>query len=348
MKNFRNYYEILEVESGATGEEIKRAFRRLARRYHPDLNPGDKDAEEKFKDIGEAYEILSDEARRSQYDQFARFWKQNGFVRKAARKPANRNGNGNGFDYGEYRDFNSFVEQLLNRPSSARVDARAPDAYRPGTTKTAYTVEARPRTSAKRVREAPRRDDREVRPPTTPRPLELKRERPRDVEARLSLPLEKAYQGGRERIRLEDGRSLEVDMPPGTLSGQKIRLKGQGLHGGDLYLKIVLEPHDLFVLQGSDIFCRVPLTPSEAVLGGAIAVPTLDGWVKMTVPPGVRSGQRLRLANKGYPRGQNRGDQLVELQVEIPTDLTEEERELYEKLRACEQFNPRQDWRVER
>ncbi len=345
MKNFRNYYEILDVESTATGEAIKQAFRRLARRYHPDLNPGDKTAEDKFKDINEAYEILSDEVKRAQYDQFARFWQQNGFARKAAARKAARNGNG--VDYGEYRDFNSFVEQLLNREPSARVDARAPDAYRPGTTKTAYTVEARPRSSGKRpgaaaVREREAVPPREPRP--TPRPPEPKRERPRDVEARLSLPLEKAYKGGHERIRLEDGRSLEVEMPPGTLAGQKIRLKGQGLHGGDLYLKIMIEPHGYFELQGADIFCRVPLTPSEAVLGGPIPVPTLDGPVKMNVPPGVRSGQRLRLANKGYPRGQSRrGDQLVELQVVIPTEITPAERELYEQLRACESFNPRQE-----
>lgn len=270
MRNFRNYYEILEVETAASSDEIKRAFRKLARRYHPDLNPGDKAAEEKFKDIGEAYEILSDDSRRSQYDQFARFWQQNGFARQAAaRKTASRNGrNGNGFDYGEYRDFDSFVEQLLNREPSTRVDAKAPDAYRPGNTKTAYTVEARPRSTVKRDRPPVRST-----PPRPARPPEPPRERPRDVEARLNLPLEKAYKGGRERIRLEDGRSLEVDMPPGTLAGQKIRLKGQGLHGGNLYLKIALEPHEFFSLQGSDIFCRVPLTPSEAVLGGRSPCP---------------------------------------------------------------------------
>ncbi len=349
MQNFRNYYDILEVENTASPEEIKRSFRRLARRYHPDLNPNDKAAEEKFKDIGEAYEILSDEERRSQYDQFARFWKQNGFARKAAaRKGAARNGrNGSGLDYAEYPDFNSFVDQLLNREPSTRVSSKAPDAYRPGNTKTAYTVESRSRVGSKRDRETPRREARQTPPRPATRPPEPKRERPRDVEARLSLPLEKAYSGGRERIRLEDGRSLEVDMPAGTLAGQKIRLKGQGLHGGDLYLKIAIEPHDFFVLQGSDIFCRVPLTPSEAVLGGAVPVKTLDGLVKMNVPPGVRSGQRLRLANKGYPRGSGRGDQLVELQVVIPTELTAEERELYEKLRASESFNPRQDWLLE-
>lgn len=312
MQNFRNYYEILEVNRDSTPEEIKRAYRKLARRYHPDLNPGDKAAEEQFKTIGEAYDVLSDEGKRSQYDQFSRFWQQNGF-RKTAKARSRSNAS---VDYSEYRDFNRFVDQLLNRPGemprpqgkSVRVDNTA-QAYRPGTRKM-------PRTA-------------------------VKRERPRDIEARLTLPLEKAYIGGRERIRLEDGRSLEVEMPQGTIDGQRVRLKGQGIEGGDLYLKITVEPHAIFELQGTDIFCRVPLTPSEAILGGAVEVPTIDGLVRINVPPGVQPGQRLRLANKGFPKGEERGDQLVEIEIAIPPTISDEEKELYEKLRGLETFNPR-------
>jgi curved DNA-binding protein len=156
--------------------------------------------------------------------------------------------------------------------------------------------------------------------------------------------LEKAYEGGRERIRLEDGRSLEIDLPTGMVTGQRVRLKGQGIAGGNLYLKITVAPHPFFKLEGSDIFCQLPVTPSEAVLGGLIEVPTLDGRVKMTVPSGVRSGQRLRLANKGYPNANGaRGDQLVEIQILVPKDPSPEARELYEKLRQIENFNPRID-----
>lgn len=318
MQNFRNYYEILEVNRDSTPEEIKRAYRKLARRYHPDLNPGDKAAEEQFKTIGEAYDVLSDEGKRSQYDQFSRFWQQNGF-RKTAKARSRSN---TSVDYSEYRDFNRFVDQLLNRPGemprpqgkSVRVNNTA-QAYRPGTRKT-YTPGNSPRTT-------------------------VKRERPRDIEARLTLPLEKAYIGGRERIRLEDGRSLEVEMPQGTIDGQRVRLKGQGIEGGDLYLKITVEPHAIFELQGTDIFCRVPLTPSEAILGGAVEVPTIDGLVRINVPPGVQPGQRLRLANKGFPKGEERGDQLVEIEIAIPPTISDEEKELYEKLRGLETFNPR-------
>lgn len=318
MQNFRNYYDILGVAKDATVDEIKKSFRRLARQYHPDLNPGNKQAEEKFKDLNEAYEVLSDTAKRSQYDQYGRFWQQRGFQGAAARATA-RAANGRSdrptedVDFGEFRDFNTFVDQLLNRrqaPSSSSTSS-ARDYFRPGTSKTAYTV---------------------------PRPTR------RDAEARLTVPLEKAYTGGRERIRLEDGRSLEVTMPPGMVTGQRIRLKGQGVAGGDLYLKIEVAPHAFFKVEAADISCQLPVTPSEAVLGGPVEVPTLDGLVKMTIPAGVRSGQRLRLANKGYPVDDGRrGDQIVEIQIAVPKDLTPQERELYEKLRQLETFNPRSD-----
>ncbi|WP_204103551.1 MULTISPECIES: J domain-containing protein [Spirulina sp. CCY15215] len=328
MQNFRDYYRILDVETNASGVDVKQSFRRLARRYHPDMNPGDKVAEDRFKEINEAYEVLSDPYRRSQYDNFSRYWDANGQKRKSPRKaPPKRDRQvAEEFDPKSYKDFDRFVEDLINRspdiserpPASARVDPRAKDAFRPGVKKTEYTV---------------RETDNNA----------TKKERPRNIEAKLTLPLEKAYSGGKERIRLEDGRSLEVEMPPAIVNGQKIRLRGQGMNGGDLYLKMTVEPHAVFEVQGADIFCQVPLTPSEAVLGGLVEVPTLDGLVKMNVPAGVRSGKRLRLANKGYPRGNSsRGDQLVEIQVIVPTDLSTQEKELYEKLRQTEVCKPRQ------
>lgn len=314
MQNFRNYYAILGVSRDATIDEIKQTFRKLARQYHPDVNPGNKEAEEKFKDIGEAYEVLSDESKRAQYDQYSRFWKQNGFQNASnwAKSWVNRS-NGRAepdMDFGQFRDFNSFVDQLLNRREQEAAGTRevARDPYRPGTTKTTYTV---PRNS------------------------------PRNAEANLTVPLERAYTGGRERIRLEDGRTIEVNMPPGMVTGQRIRLRGQGVAGGDLLLNIDVPPHPFFQIDGADIFCQLPITPVEAVLGGPIEVPTLDGLVKMMIPPGVRSGQKLRLGGKGYPIDEERGDQIVEIQIVSPRDITPQERELYEKLRQLEDFNPR-------
>jgi curved DNA-binding protein len=316
MQNFRNYYDILEVSKDATPEEIKKAFRRLARQFHPDLNPNDKTAEERFKSINEAYEVLSDTSKRNQYDQYGQFWKQRGFqgaARAAARAWDRVSDRTDDFNFSEFSDFNSFVDQLLNRREGPTTTTTTKEPYRPTTSKTTYTV-SRPSTGR------------------------------RDAEARLTVPLEKAYLGGRERIRLEDGRSLEVNMPSCMVTGQRIRLKGQGVAGGDLYLKIEVAPHPYFKLEGNDIVCQLPITPSEAVLGEQVQVPTLDGLVKVSIPPGVRSGQRLRLANKGYPAGEgDRGDQIVEIQIVVPKELSQQERELYEKLHQLETFNPRAD-----
>lgn len=297
MQTRRNYYQVLGVSQDATSEEIKQAFRRLARKYHPDVNPNDQLAEEKFKDINEAYDTLSDESKRTDYDTLL-----------FGRRPKVRFGAGK--------------TPTPKRDSGAR--AATPPPRQPAESWRDFTE-----TATKRAK---------VVAPDS-RPL------PRDVEAKLTLPLEKAYRGGRERIRLEDGRSLEVEMPGGMTDGQRIRLQSQGLNGGDLYLKISISPHPWFELRGTDIVCQVPLTPSEAILGGGVEVPTLDGLVKMTVPKGVKPGQRLRLAQKGYPDGRGqRGDQLVEIQIALPPEPTEAELAQYQVLRQLETYNPRRQF----
>ncbi|MEO1005018.1 MAG: J domain-containing protein [Cyanobacteria bacterium J06638_38] len=295
MQEVRNYYEMLGVNKNASSSEIKKAYRTLAIRYHPDRNLGNKAAEEKFKDINEAYEVLSDQTRRVQYDQSL---SSKSFMDKAGFSNFGRN-NSNG------------AKARGNTAERTRMRVDNQD-FRPGTTKRERVVRSRV----------------------------LRR----DIEAKLTLGLNEAYRGGTRKIRLEDGRSLEVDMPPGMFNGQRIRLKGQGIDGGDLYLKITVARHPFFEIQGENIYCQIPVTPTEAILGSAIEVPTIDGLVKVTVPQGVRSGQRLRLANKGYfNKSGDRGDQLVEIQIIAPKDITPEEKELYEKLRTLEQFNPRQN-----
>ncbi len=314
-----NYYQILGVEPSATLGDIKKEFRSLARRYHPDLNQGDKSAEEMFKKINEAYDTLSDETKRSQYDLLIFGTNRRRFV---SPKSSSNNGSNSGFPF---PNVNPFWEDLRNQKNSAprrsasnatnnvnRVRSTRSEDYSSNTTRRIKSVP--PRSNAK------------------------------DIEAKLSLPLEKAYLGGRERIRLEDGRSLEIDMPPAMYHGQKIRLKGQGIRGGDLYLKILIEEHPFFKLQKTDISCEIPLTPAEAIVGGAIEIPTIDGLVKMNVPPGVKSGQRLKLADKGYPniRGE-RGDQMVIIRVIPPIVVSEEEKKLYQQIKEIETFKPRQD-----
>jgi curved DNA-binding protein len=328
MRNFRNYYDILDVSSSATSDDIKRAYRRLARQYHPDLNPGNKDAEERFKDIGEAYDVLSDATNRAQYDRFGQYWKQQGFKEdtppKRTQTWGERGGTGTApssedVDFSKYADFQEFVDQLMGRRQKTSGGGTAA-----GRTSSRTTEPSRSGSTA-----------------ATAKSTETPRGR-RDAEARLLISLEKAYAGGRERIRLEDGRSLEVNMPTGMVSGQRIRLKGQGTAGGDLYLKIEVIPHEFFKVEGIDIVCELPVTPCEAILGGQIEAPTLDGWVKMTLPSGVRPGQRLRLGGKGYPAADgNRGDQLVQIRIDVPRTISAQEKDLYEKLRQIESYKPR-------
>ena len=288
MQNFRDYYEILGIVDSADAQVIKQAYRRLARQFHPDLNPDNQEAEERFKSISEAYEILSDAINKSRYDDCRRYWRQQ-------KSQA---------DYQDLEDFNHFVDQLLNRQEESQPSVQKPQ---------------------KKSR----------------KPSVANQQR-RDAEASLQVPLERAFHGGVERVRLEDGRALEVDMPPGMVTGQRIRLRGQGINNGDLYLKIIVEPHNFFSVQGRDIVCSLPLTPSEAALGGQITVPTVDGPVQMTIPAGIQSGRKLRLAGKGYGRTpEERGDQIVEIGIAVPKILSDQEVELYEKLRAVEAFNPR-------
>jgi curved DNA-binding protein len=332
MENFRNYYELLGVERNSPPDEIKKAFRRLARQYHPDLNQGDKGAEEKFKEFNEAYRVLSDPSARSQYDQFTRFWRgkknrnnQDFWNSNRVEEARNDSRSKSEEDFSQFGDFNSFIDQLLGRrpkTSSYNRDEEEIGGSSRGRTSTVEPeIDFRNESFQKSV------------PP-----------RPKNVEAELRLPLEKAYQGGRERIKLEDGRSLEVDMPAGMVPGHKIRLRGQGIANGDLFLKIEVAPHHRFRLVGTDVYCSLPVTPAEAILGGFVEVPTLDGLVKISLPAGVTVGQKLRLASKGFPdENGKRGDQLLEIQVAIPKTVSQAERELYEKIRSIETFNPRLD-----
>jgi curved DNA-binding protein len=340
MQDIRNYYELLDVKRDASPDEIKQSFRRLARKYHPDLNPGDKSAEDKFKDISEAYEVLSDRSKRSQYDKFTGLWRNKNRTKAAANPPRDRSGDED--DFGD--DFNTFIDRLLGRKKEVGTSRNDQSSRRDGSSAPRAGV-PNDRTNSPND---PVRERGQGRGSATDRnafadaPPQL---RSKNLEAELTLPLNKAYLGGRERITIqEDGRSLEVDMPPGMVPGQKIRLRGQGIAGGDLYLKINVSPHQYFKLEGINVYCQLPVTPAEAVLGGFVEVPTLDGLVKISLPQSVASGQKLRLAGKGFPgEDGQRGDQLLEIQIVVPKTLLPAERALYEKLRDIESFNPRLD-----
>ncbi|MES1023860.1 DnaJ C-terminal domain-containing protein [Gloeocapsa sp. BRSZ] len=329
--DFKDYYSILGVSKTATNDEIKQAFRRLARKYHPDVNPGNIQAEAKFKEVNEAYEVLSDAENRRKYDSFGQYWKQAG-----QGWPSGGGGTSVGFeefDFGKYGSFDEFLNDLLGGFGRT-------GASRSGTTSSqTYTYRTTPRSSGFSGFDG--FGDFSNFDTAAPSSASL------DTEASIKLSFAEAFNGVQKRISLGN-EAIEVRIPPGAKPGSKIRVRGKGKTSpynqqrGDLYLKVELLPHSFFQFEGDNLVCEVPITPDEAVLGAVIEVPTPDGSVKMNIPAGIRSGQTLRLRGKGWtlPKG-GRSDQLVKIAIAPPKELTPTERECYEKIRDNRTFNPR-------
>ena len=292
------------------------------RKYHPDLNPGDKEAEQRFKEINEAQEVLSAPAQRAKYDQFGQYWQQ-----AAAGTPPPGAG---GFDFSQYGSFDDFINELLGRFGGG--------TGRDSSGRRVYTY----RTSTSRPGAGGFSGFEDVFGNSGVRDLPAA-----DRSAAITLTFSEAWHGTQKRLQL-DGETIKVRIPPGAKPGSRIRIKGKGSTSsfsqqrGDLYLTIDLPPHPLFKFEGDNIVCEVPITPEEAALGAEIKIPTPDGSVTMKVPPGVNSGQSLRLRGQGWrdAKGQ-RSDQFVKLKIVTPKELTLQERECYEKLRQASSFNPR-------
>ena len=310
--DFKDYYSILGVSKDASPEEIKKAYRKLARKYHPDLNPGDQKAEERFKEINEAQEVLTDPDKRAKYDQYGQYWQQAG----EGGVSSGTNVDVGGFDFSQYGSFDDFIEELLGGFGDRRGTGRRVYTYRTNSSPDGFDSY---------YREAPAQD----------------------TEAAITLTLSEAFNGVQKRLQL-DGETINVRIPPGAKSGSRIRVKGKGAvspfsgQRGDLYLSIELLPHPFFGFEGDNLVSEVPITPSEAVLGAQIRVPTPDGSVTMKIPAGVDSGQSLRLRGKGWrsPQG-SRSDQIVKLKIVTPKELAATEREYYEKIQQSSSFNPR-------
>lgn len=299
---FRDYYKVMGVDEAASADEIKKAYRVLARKFHPDVSK-EKDAEEKFKELGEAYEVLKDPEKREEYDNLRKY----GYNDGSDFQPPPGWGGGTfrdtGFGGAGSGDFSDFFEAMFGRggPGSAR-------GYRDIRT------------------------------------------RGRDLHYRLGVDLEEAYAGSTRNIHLRAAgggqRSLNVKVPAGVTEGQNIRLRGQGEPGlgggpaGDLYLEIEIKPHRHFRLDGKNIHLEVPVAPWEAGLGAEITVPTLGGSVKLKVPAGARSGQKLRLKGKGIP-GPGAGDQIVDIKVVMPPVRGEKDEELLRRMAEQMDFDPR-------
>ena len=326
--DYKDYYAILGLTKSATADEIKKAYRRLARKYHPDMNPGDKTAEARFKEINEAYEVLSDPQNRKKYDQFGQYWNQAG---SSGGWPP---GGGtavdfNNLDFSQFSSFDEFINTLLGRSGGGTRagGGRRSYSYRTGTGRTTGFGGGYEDFSSNYSR-------------STSKSSSL------DQEVTISLSLSEAFRGVKKQVG-----GGEVSIPAGVKSGSKIRVRGQGQvdpytqQRGDLYLKIEIAPHPFFQFDGDNLICEVPVAPDELVLGGAIEVPTPDGLVTMNIPAGIRSGQTLRLRGKGWlqPKGGGRTDQLVKVVVVPPKDLGAIEREYYEKIRANRTVDPRSD-----
>jgi len=320
--DFKDYYTILGVSKTTDAEAIKKAYRKLARKYHPDMNPGNQSAEASFKEVSEAYEVLSDPEKRRKYDQFGQYWKQ-AETAGAGRSPySGSNVDFDGFEFGQYRNFEEFINELLGRMGN---DA----AYgRPGP-QPGYRTSPRPPGS-----EAPGFD-------ASGAGL--------DSEATITLSLSEAFHGVQKRLMLGQ-EEFEVRIPPGAKPNSRIRVRGKGqvspfytTQRGDLYLTVAIAPHAFFQFDGDNLLCEVAIAPDEAVLGAAIEVPTPDGAVNVNIPAGIRSGQSLRLRGKGWrnPKG-TRGDQMVRVVIVAPKEISTAERELYEKIRNARTFNPRE------
>jgi curved DNA-binding protein len=305
--DFKDYYQVLGVSKTATDADIRQAFRRLARKYHPDLNPGDKDAEARFKEINEAHEVLSDPEKRRKYDQFGQYWQQAG---GGGAGGFNVNVGGFDADFSQFANFEEFINELLGRFSTAGTASGWSGGFDPsGFSSTSADVEAEAQISFQEAAQG----------------------------------CEKTFQIGSEKVTV----TIPAGIKPGTklrLRG-KGRSNPYTQQRGDLYLTVQVAPHPLFRFEENQLVMDLPLAPDEAALGAQVTVPTPSGNVVLNIPAGTRSGQSLRLRGKGWRKSDGtHGDLLAKVQIVPPKSLSGDEKDLYEKLRSLRTFNPRAHW----
>jgi curved DNA-binding protein len=344
---YKDYYETLGVGRNASDGEIKKAFRKLARQFHPDVAKNKKQAEEKFKEINEAYEVLGDSTRRKRYDELGANWNSGADFRPppgwdSAQGGSRRRGPG-GEDYDFHfggTGFSDFFEQLFGAARGR--GQRAGSAWREG-----FGEE------------------------------DLGSERGRDIEGDILVTLEEAMRGSVRSVTVQHGvpcqqcggtggqgrrtcpacggsgqavksETCQVKIPAGVTDGQRLRVSGRGDVGvgggaaGDLYLRVRLAKHPDFEVEDHNLIYEADLTPWEAVLGAKIAVPTLTGRINIRIPPGTQNGQKLRLRGRGLPEpGGSSGDVIVVARIEVPQRISDSERKLWEQLARESPFNPR-------
>ncbi len=326
--DYKDYYAALGVDRKASADEIRKVYKKLARKFHPDVNKTP-EAEARFKDITEAYEVLKNKKKRAKYDQFGSAWKQ---AQNTGAPPSGfedifssfsgGGGRAGGFEARGGEGFSSFFEALFGGGGAGGPGGMGGRGGPAGQTFRWESGGAPPRRRAA------------------------------DHESKLPLSLEEAAAGGAREITLTDpatgrGKTLRVQIPAGVRTGQRIRLGGQGeaAHdggkSGDLYLVVDLLPHPRFQLDGRRLSTQLDITPWEAALGGEAEVATLTGKIRLRIPPGSSTGKKIRLRGKGFPGAGAAGDLIAELRVVVPDKLSDAERELYQQLSEVSSFHPR-------
>jgi curved DNA-binding protein len=332
--DFKDYYKILGVSRTATEEEIRKTFRKLARQHHPDVAKNKATAEEKFKEINEAYEVLSDPEKRRKYDTLGANWNRPGGFSpppewEQARGYRGGKPGAQGEDF-EFRfggtGFSDFFEQFFGARGS-RFEGSGPfEGSRPRPGEEFFTGGARSQKGT-------------------------------DIEGDILVSLDEVLHGSVRPVTLQrtnprtgqsETSTFRVKIPEGVQDGQLIRLAGKGEEGvgggspGDLYLRVRLAKHPEFRVHGADLICDLQLAPWEAVLGGEASIPTLEGPISLRIRPGTTGGQQLRVRGKGLPVGKgSRGDLYATISIEVPTEFSAEEKALWEQLARVSNFNPR-------
>jgi len=307
VMEFKDYYKILSLDKNASDDEIRKAYRKLAKKYHPDKNPNDSSAEAKFKEVSEAYEVLKDPEKRKKYDRLGANWKQYqhaGEENEDWFKHFNQNRQDSGYQFsgnindifGNVGGFSDFFESFFGSGDKYSGTAAFSNSPQKG----------------------------------------------RDYEAELTISLEEAHKGTEKQFTI-DGKTLKVKITPGTVDGKKLRLKnlgGQGIRGGekgDLYLKIQIKKHPDFERKENDLYYNLDVDLYTALLGGKKEIITLDGKrININIPKGTDNGTVLKIKGMGMnkPDSANRGDLFIRIYINIPKNLTDEERKLFEKLKS--------------